>query len=78
MIVGVELGIIFGVVFDERDGGPGGEGLIMVTGDLVGTLAVGVALTNATGDPDAVTLGVVLQMQHASFMKIVPLCKRLQ
>lgn len=34
--------------------GPDGEGLIIFTGDLVDTLAVGVALTNATGDPDGV------------------------
>ena len=36
--------------------GPDGEGLIIFTGDLVDTFAVGVALTNATGDPDGVTL----------------------
>ena len=41
----------------EGNGGPDGEGLIIFTGDLVDTLAVGVALTNATGDPDGVTLG---------------------
>jgi len=41
----------------EGIGGPDGEGLIIFTGDLVDTLAVGVALTNATGDPDGVMLG---------------------
>ncbi len=41
----------------EGNGGPDGEGLIIFTGDLVDTLAVGVALTNATGDPDGVMLG---------------------
>ena len=40
----------------EGNGGPDGEGLIIFTGDLVDTFAVGVALTNATGDPDGVTL----------------------
>ena len=41
----------------EAIGGPDGEGLIIFTGDLIGALAVGMALTNTTGDPDGVTLG---------------------
>ena len=38
----------------EDIGGPDGEGF---TGDLIGALAVGVALPNTTGDSDGVTLG---------------------